>query len=45
MAREYALPLGKIDRLIIYCFTPGSRIYHLYGDIIIAGEGLQNLGL
>jgi hypothetical protein len=21
-----------------------SRIFHLYGDITIAGEGLQNLG-
>jgi hypothetical protein len=22
-----------------------SRIFHLYGDVTIAGEGLQNLGL
>jgi hypothetical protein len=28
-----------------YCFTSRSRIFHLYGDITIAGEGLQNLGL
>jgi hypothetical protein len=23
----------------------GSRIFHLYGDVTIAGEGLHNLGL
>jgi hypothetical protein len=34
-----------IDWKIIYCFTPRSRIIHLYGDVTIAGEGLQNLGL
>jgi hypothetical protein len=34
-----------IDWLIIYCFTSRSRIFHLYGDVTIAGEGLQNLGL
>jgi hypothetical protein len=28
----------------VYCFTSRSRIFHLYGDVI-AGEGLQNLGL
>jgi hypothetical protein len=27
----------------IYCFTSRSRICHLYGDVTIAGEGLQNL--
>jgi hypothetical protein len=32
-------------RLIIYGFTSHSRIFHLYGDVTIAGEGLQNLGL
>jgi hypothetical protein len=26
-------------------FTSCSRIFHLYGDVAIAGEGLQNLGL
>jgi hypothetical protein len=26
---------------IIYGFTSRSRIFHLYGDITIAGEGLQ----
>jgi hypothetical protein len=34
-----------IDWLIIYSFTSRSRIFHLYGDVPIAGEGLQNLGL
>jgi hypothetical protein len=36
-----------IDWLIIYGFTctSCSRIFHLYGDVTIAGEGLQNLGL
>jgi hypothetical protein len=34
-----------IDWLIIYGFTSRSRIFHLYGDVSIAGEGLQNLGL
>jgi hypothetical protein len=33
------------DWLIIYCFTSRSRIFHLYGDVTIAGKGLQNLGL
>ena len=31
--------------LFIYCFTSRSRIFHLYGDVTITGEGLQNLGL
>jgi hypothetical protein len=31
--------------LIIYCFTSRSRIFQLYGDVTIAEEGLQNLGL
>jgi hypothetical protein len=34
-----------IDWLIIYGFTSRSRIFHLYGDVTIAGEGLQNFGL
>jgi hypothetical protein len=34
-----------IDWLIINGFTSRSRIFHLYGDVTIAGEGLQNLGL
>jgi hypothetical protein len=36
--------LYTADLLIIYGLTSCSRIFHLYGDII-AGEGLQNLGL
>jgi hypothetical protein len=35
----------SVDWLIIYGFTSHSRIVHLCGDITIAGEGLQNLGL
>ena len=31
--------------MIIYGFTSRSRIFHLYGDVTIAGEGLQKLGL
>jgi hypothetical protein len=33
--------------LIDWLFTVlrPSRIFHLYGDVTIAGEGLQNLGL
>jgi hypothetical protein len=30
-----------MDWLIIYCFTSHSRIFHLYGDVTITGEGLQ----
>jgi hypothetical protein len=30
---------------ILYCFTSRSRIFHLDGDVTIAGERLQNLGL
>jgi hypothetical protein len=33
-----------IDRLMIYGFTSRSRIFRLYGEVNIAGEGLQNLG-
>jgi hypothetical protein len=31
--------------LVIYYSTSHSRIFHLYRDIAITGEGLQNLGL
>jgi hypothetical protein len=31
--------------LVVYGFTYRSRIFHFYGDVTIAGEGLQNLGL
>jgi hypothetical protein len=34
-----------IDWLIISCFTSRSRIFHLYRNVTIHGEGLQNLGL
>jgi hypothetical protein len=30
---------------IIVCFYACSRIFHLYGDVTIVGEGLENLGL
>jgi hypothetical protein len=33
------------DLLIDYCFTFRSRIFQLYGDVTITGDGLQNLGL
>jgi hypothetical protein len=29
----------------INCFKSRSRILHLYGEVTITGEGLQNLGL
>ena len=31
--------------IILYGFTSRSRIFHLYGDVTIASEGLQNLAL
>jgi hypothetical protein len=34
--------LLRLWKLIIYCFTSRSRIFHLYGDVIITGTGLQN---
>jgi hypothetical protein len=34
-----------IDWLIKFWFTSRLIIFHLYGDVTIAGEGLQNLGL
>jgi hypothetical protein len=33
------------DWLIIYSFMSRSRFFHLYGNVTIAVEGLQNLGL
>jgi hypothetical protein len=30
---------------ILYRFTSRPRIFYLDGDVTIAGEGLQNLGL
>jgi hypothetical protein len=29
----------------LYCFTSRSRIFHLFRDVTIYGEGLHNLGL
>jgi hypothetical protein len=29
--------------MIIYCYTSRSIIFHFYGDVTIAGEGLHNL--
>jgi hypothetical protein len=37
-----ALQDCMLDCLFI---TSRSRIFHLYGDVTIAGEGLQNFGL
>jgi hypothetical protein len=34
-----------VDGLIIYGFTSRSRNFHLYRDVTIADEGLQDLGL
>jgi hypothetical protein len=41
----YILYNWLIDWLIIYGFTARSRIFHLYGDVTISDEGVQNLGL
>jgi hypothetical protein len=35
----------KVFVLWLYGFTSRSRIFHLYGDVTIAAEELQNLGL
>jgi hypothetical protein len=35
----------KIGWLVICGFTSCSKFFHLYGDVTVAGEGLQNLGL
>jgi hypothetical protein len=43
---SYLLNLSsEIDDVDNKCFTSCSRIFHLCGDVNIAGEGLQNLGL
>jgi hypothetical protein len=42
---DYDLQQWLIDWLIIYCFTSRSRTFHLFEDVTIIGEGLQNLGL
>jgi hypothetical protein len=43
--RIYSSRVPNIDWLIIYRFMSRSIIFHLYGDVTIAGEGLQNWGL
>jgi hypothetical protein len=55
MKRKYEYKLSQRDAHtyiviqefpgILYCFTSRSRIVHSDGDITIAGEGLQILGL
>jgi hypothetical protein len=47
-SKLYLIYSYSIDWLIdwlINCFMSRSRIFHLYGDVTITGEGLQNLGL
>jgi hypothetical protein len=39
------VPHLLVGWLVVYSFTPRSRIFHLYEDVTITGEGLQNLGL
>jgi hypothetical protein len=39
------LEFGKFYLLIIHCFASRWMIFHLYGDVTITGEGLQNQGL
>jgi hypothetical protein len=36
---------SPLRNYVHYSFTSRSRIFHLYGDVTIAGEGLQSLGL
>jgi hypothetical protein len=45
MSGQDSLYHMHIYTMIIDSFTPRSRIFHLYGDVTIAGEGLQNLDL
>jgi hypothetical protein len=40
-----AFSFDKNHYLFIYCFTSCSRVFHIYGDVTITGEGLQNLSL
>jgi hypothetical protein len=37
--------LLELHFLFISCFTSSLRNFHLYGDVTITGEELQNLGL
>jgi hypothetical protein len=34
-----------LDLFIVYCFTSRSRIFHSFGEVTIAGEGLENVSL
>ena len=43
--RGLGIACNTLRILVIYSFTSRSRIFHLHGDVTIAGEGLQNLGL
>jgi hypothetical protein len=45
--KDYRKKITTNDWLIgpIYCLTSHSKIFHWYGDVTIAGEGLQNLGI
>jgi hypothetical protein len=43
LPRRGPVTLDVLQRLIIiYSFKSRSRVFHLYGDVTIAGEGLQN---
>jgi hypothetical protein len=42
---ESALTLIVDLGVFIPCFTSSSKFFHLYWNVTIAGEGLQNLGL
>jgi hypothetical protein len=39
------LQLGYVYHSLTMYWSSRSRSFHLYGDVTIAGEGLQNLGL
>jgi hypothetical protein len=43
--RKLSISCKSDDQLIVYCFTPLSWLYHLYGDVTITGEGLLNFGM
>jgi hypothetical protein len=43
--RHYAHWVCSQYWFIVYSFTSRSKIFHLYGDVAITGEWLQNLGL
>jgi hypothetical protein len=43
-AVEFCRKQSLIDWLIIHGFTSRLIIFHLCGDVTIAGEGLQNVG-